>query len=50
MKQLQRVDVYEQFNSKKHATLFATDIASRGLGEVDFFVFITDNIAMHIVR
>ncbi|XP_025098534.1 probable ATP-dependent RNA helicase DDX10 [Pomacea canaliculata] len=31
MKQLKRVEVYEEFYRKQHVVLFATDIASRGL-------------------
>ena len=32
MKQLKRVNIYEEFCRKRHVVLFATDIASRGLG------------------
>lgn len=33
MHQLKRVAVYNQFCRKKHAVMFATDIAARGLGK-----------------
>ena len=33
MNQLKRVAVYNEFCRKKHAVLFATDIAARGLGK-----------------
>ena len=32
MHQLKRVEVYNSFCRKRHAVLFATDIAARGLG------------------
>lgn len=31
--QMRRMSVYEEFCKKKHAVLFATDIAARGLGQ-----------------
>lgn len=37
--QLKRMEVYDQFCRKQRAVLFATDLASRGLGKIiDFFL------------
>ena len=33
--QLKRMSVYEDFCKKQSVVLFATDIASRGLGKID---------------
>ena len=38
--QLKRMDIYQTFCRRQHAVLFATDVASRGLGKDLFMVLL----------